>query len=928
MKNMILSFLTLLTFIIILFTCTKDTLFNPSGFQGVTTSAFVCDTTGLDTNITSADSVPGKVIALSAWVGQTTTFIGFIKKDTSVKDITWKWDFGDGKSSLSRIVEHRYMTAGEYKAVFTITNSVGISLSGTVAMTVKTVDGAGVRGYAYLQGKAAHDGITIVFAPAIGTDTNLLQTGKNGFFGLSSYFPKGHYSVKYIDKKTGYYKPLFLSDVTISEGLMNELGKVTLPDEHNPHLYNNQPTDTVDSTRTPVIKATFIDSGSGIAPKTFLFVFDKDTIPDSLVSLNEGGFLWKPVKRLADGNHSVFTSLKDSAGNLVTKSWAFRIDAMKLTAMGDTTFSINATVSMKGKVSNVFHQVAQYKWDFVGDGKWDDSIATSDTVISRPWKYTHEDTSNAILYERDDSGMVKLDTAVIIVGNIAPVIDTIRPDTTISIYDSVPFYGKAHDVDGIIKEYAWDFYGDGTFEYVNTTQINTGYNYDTAGIFKPVIRVTDDDNKVTKDTAIVTVLQDVPQIVFFTKDTIVEHGGSVRCSVSVQQQYGTMDIEIDSANNGNFISLGNVGLTGSKSYYIATGNVCSLDSVKVRVTDDDGNVMSRGFKVDIRPQPLLITTIDSTVKTITVNYSQSQETDFQEYRIYRSTTSSVDTNSELWATIKTSATTSNSISPSFDWMPRYYRIYQKDNEGLWSAGSNVVYGNIVNGPPTKPVITFPQSDGDSVWSNAVLRWTKCSDANNHHVKYRILINYNNSSYVQFATELSDTFKQLQGYEFLGIKFKVIAYDSEGDSSVWSDERLATIRNTIEDIDGNVYRIVKIGNQLWTVENLRVTKYNDGSAIQLVAGNSAWAALSTPGYCYYNNTTNADSIKKFGALYNWYVVNPSVNPSNPKKVAPVGWHVPTDEEWTILENYMIVNGYNWDGTTTGNKIAKSLATKAD
>jgi uncharacterized protein (TIGR02145 family) len=130
--------------------------------------------------------------------------------------------------------------------------------------------------------------------------------------------------------------------------------------------------------------------------------------------------------------------------------------------------------------------------------------------------------------------------------------------------------------------------------------------------------------------------------------------------------------------------------------------------------------------------------------------------------------------------------------------------------------------------------------------------------------------------------------------------------------------------TVTDIDGNVYHAIRIGNQVWTVENLRTTRYNDGFAIPLVTDSTAWGFLTTPGYCFYNNTTNADSIKKFGALYNWY----AINPANTKKIAPVGWHVPADAEWDTLQNYLIANGYNWDGTTTGNKIAKSLAAKTD
>jgi uncharacterized protein (TIGR02145 family) len=130
--------------------------------------------------------------------------------------------------------------------------------------------------------------------------------------------------------------------------------------------------------------------------------------------------------------------------------------------------------------------------------------------------------------------------------------------------------------------------------------------------------------------------------------------------------------------------------------------------------------------------------------------------------------------------------------------------------------------------------------------------------------------------------------------------------------------------TVKDADGNVYATVKIGNQEWTAENLRTTKYNDGSPILNVTGRIAWDSCFytlTDAYCYYNNTTNSDSIKKFGALYNWYAVNTG-------KLAPAGWRVPTDEEWDTLQDYLIANGYNWDETTTENKIAKSMAAKTD
>ena len=130
-----------------------------------------------------------------------------------------------------------------------------------------------------------------------------------------------------------------------------------------------------------------------------------------------------------------------------------------------------------------------------------------------------------------------------------------------------------------------------------------------------------------------------------------------------------------------------------------------------------------------------------------------------------------------------------------------------------------------------------------------------------------------------------------------------------------------LNNTVTDADGNLYHTVKIGKQVWTVENLRTTKFNDGTPIPYVIDNSIWGTLATPAYCYYDNTTDENHIRKYGALYNWYAVDT-------KKLAPAGWHVPSALDWDLLKSYLITNGYNWEGTTTENWIAKSLAAKTD
>lgn len=116
--------------------------------------------------------------------------------------------------------------------------------------------------------------------------------------------------------------------------------------------------------------------------------------------------------------------------------------------------------------------------------------------------------------------------------------------------------------------------------------------------------------------------------------------------------------------------------------------------------------------------------------------------------------------------------------------------------------------------------------------------------------------------------------------------------------------------SVTDIDGNVYHTVFIGNQEWTVENLRVTKYNDGTTIaKITSDNNTWATTTSGAYCAYdNNETNVDT---YGYLYNFYAVNTGKLPPNTG-----GWRVPTDEDWTRLTDF--VGGLSMAGTKLKSK----------
>lgn len=123
-------------------------------------------------------------------------------------------------------------------------------------------------------------------------------------------------------------------------------------------------------------------------------------------------------------------------------------------------------------------------------------------------------------------------------------------------------------------------------------------------------------------------------------------------------------------------------------------------------------------------------------------------------------------------------------------------------------------------------------------------------------------------------------------------------------------------NTVTDIDGNTYQTITIGNQVWMAENLKVTHYRDGTSINKVTIASEWANLLSGAYCAYeNNDTNAVA---YGYLYNWYAISDEHN------ISPIGWHVPTDEEWKELEMYLGMSrseadGTAWRGTDEGNKL---------
>ena len=163
------------------------------------------------------------------------------------------------------------------------------------------------------------------------------------------------------------------------------------------------------------------------------------------------------------------------------------------------------------------------------------------------------------------------------------------------------------------------------------------------------------------------------------------------------------------------------------------------------------------------------------------------------------------------------------------------------------------------------------------------------------------------------------------YLFLTVLIVACSSDDGGDNQ---DNNDGDNNNTLN-CDVNPVQWISYGDQDWTIENACNITYRDGTPIPEVTDVNEWNNLTTGAWCYYDNDpTNS-------RLYNWFAVVGihDADPNTPnKEFAPEGWHVPSNGQWTILEEFLIGNGYNYDGSSYNcspcsldqNKIAKSMA----
>jgi uncharacterized protein (TIGR02145 family) len=211
--------------------------------------------------------------------------------------------------------------------------------------------------------------------------------------------------------------------------------------------------------------------------------------------------------------------------------------------------------------------------------------------------------------------------------------------------------------------------------------------------------------------------------------------------------------------------------------------------------------------------------------------------------------------------------------------------------------------------PTQPVVECYQS---ATWNESSCQW----DVTGTQPAQPTLECYQTAAWNSFScqwdiTGLYPAQPNLECYQTATWNGASCQWDVTGSqptqpnpNATWNSATCAWEDNTntgdlINDVDGNSYKTVTIGNQIWMAENLKTTKYNDGTEIPNITDNTQWQNNTTGAWSYYDNDAAYDA--KYGKLYNWYAVSPTTNGN--RNVCPTGWHVPTDGEWTVLTDYL-------------------------
>jgi len=783
--------------------CSNDTLFDPAGKKWNAPFAFVTDA---DYAMVALNDTGVLHLTDSITVAKNSpvTCIGLVSNPRRQLRLQGKWTFGDGQTNSavfdsSFIVKHTFADTGLYRAIFSIEDDIGdIAVDNATIRVVTTVNTKMVS----IELRSPANNITkidpaeqlgVLFSwqisksdpnDAITADVYLGEDSQN-LKPIATNVDSSSISLTSLKYAAKYYWCVVVNRASViaARSPVFTFSTRPKPTAVGPFIDSIRGDTTVRAGDSIRFFAFVTDSGSSITQYAWSFYgdtvyqFKNGTSADCKFAYPDTGRYFAVFKATDLNDRSVFDTV-----HIIVIAAHPAIGPDIVSIRSDTTVTVHDPVSFYALVKDSGSLVTSYAWDFNGNGNQDysDSLSASCTHI-----FSNTGVYNSKLTVTDKNGKSASQTVTITVIPVnssgGPVIRSIRNDTTVTVGDTMAFFDSVTDADAALTGYAWDFDGNGTYDDSSTSNIIFKHAYQDVRPFKPVLRITDANGNTAYDTIRITVEKIKLHEAFISPDTTVDFGNIVQCFVTVGNQIKNLSFEIDTMRTGFYKPM-NISAAGfSASYVFKADTAAIVDSVKIRVFALLTDTLITGFKVNIRPRPLTITGIDSGYSTITVHWTKTLESSFQEYQIYRNTSPAVDTTSNLWATITQAGTVLYTPVPSYALLPRYYRIYQKDIHGLLSAGSNIVFGTIKNSPPSKPVFVNPSNPNDTIWSNAVVRWNSCGDSNSDAVTYDVLLNRNYAGYVLFASGITDTFVKLKGFDSLSQRanIMIIARDSHG-----------------------------------------------------------------------------------------------------------------------------------------------------
>ncbi|MBN1603655.1 MAG: PKD domain-containing protein, partial [Chitinispirillaceae bacterium] len=348
--------------------------------------------------------------------------------------------------------------------------------------------------------------------------------------------------------------------------------------------------DTASINDTIRINASFSNPSRNLEA-VFWYLNPDDTLRKVTVNGKSGSDTLRFSKKTAQEYFIKFVVI-DTVGSLRTDSVRLVIvtDPPVISIKGSGSGSQGVAAACTASVWQQFGTVSICKWDFDGDRIWDDSSQN----VTTQHIYNEEGSYKLFLLVGDDDGNETVDSATVTIGNQPPVIDVHNPDTLISIYDTVSFSCAAHDIDGNVTWYLWDFDNSGTYDDSSETGIvKRVFNND--GVFKCKVSVRDNYGKISVDSMTVTVVSDPPVVAPFS-DMTTTRSKQTRFGAEVSQQFGTIvSYEWNVNFNKDTTFEYNVAVPYISHAFADTGTFTVLCSV----TDDDHNRTTSTFKVNV-----------------------------------------------------------------------------------------------------------------------------------------------------------------------------------------------------------------------------------------------------------------------------------------------------------------------------------------